>query len=345
MTPGGTQIATNAFEISTGAVAFDAPFGPTVIDIASVLGSLTPQQKAFYDSLPVANDTDSLINDKDDFLKQIIDRGLTPFGYDPVGLNANLPIAQGSIDATLLQGDYVATHTFGWTEFDIDPQTQQLRVITYGIDPYSEAELLANPTAIISGTPQVVSEFVVNPVIDIVEPEPPRVVFGTPGDDNFDTSDPNSPFDGNSDRLFTGSGNDRVDASYAFGRNRIDLGSGDDIVYAGTNNRLIGGKGDDRFYLGGGGNRITGGIGADRFWVTTDDANLPGEANIITDFKIADGDTIGFYNTHFSLADRGNAWDTRQVGNNTIIEVFGQDVAVLQGIRESLLSDATFIFG
>ena len=162
--PGQTQIATNAFEITTGSVAFDAPFGQTVAELGAQVGLVTAQQKAFYDALPVANDADSLLNDKDDFIKQLVDGGLTSLGYDPLGLNNNLPQADGLINAKLLQGDYLATHSFGWTEFDINPLSQKLTVTTYGIKSYTEAELLKNPSAITGLTPSVVSQFEVLPV-------------------------------------------------------------------------------------------------------------------------------------------------------------------------------------
>jgi len=162
--PGQPQIATNAFEITTGSVAFDAPFGQTVAELGAQVGLLTAQQKAFYDALPVANDADSLVNDKDDFIKQLVDGGLTSLGYDPLGLNNNLPQADGLINAKLLQGDYLATHSFGWTEFDINPLSQKLTVTTYGIKNYTEAELLKNPSAITSLIPSVVSQFEVLPV-------------------------------------------------------------------------------------------------------------------------------------------------------------------------------------
>jgi len=67
--PGTPQISLDSFEIVTGAVAYDAPFGPTVIDLAAQVGLLPLAQKAFYDSLPVAGDVDSVPNDKDDFVK------------------------------------------------------------------------------------------------------------------------------------------------------------------------------------------------------------------------------------------------------------------------------------
>jgi phosphodiesterase/alkaline phosphatase D-like protein len=149
LAPFATQIPTGAFEISTGSVAFDAPFGPTVIEIASAAGLITPEQRAFYDSLSRAG--------KDAFIKNLIDAQLTPFGYDLMGLEGS------TIDATLLQGSYLSTHTYGWTEFNIDPQTQQLLVTTYGIDPYTEVQLNANPQSIAGRTPTIVSQFAVNP--------------------------------------------------------------------------------------------------------------------------------------------------------------------------------------
>jgi len=160
--PTGAQIGTNAFDISTGAVAFDAPFGPTVANIAAASGLLSPALLAAYNSLPINNDTDSTVNDKDDFVKDLINQQLTPLGYDRVGLNDNLAAANGLINATLLQGDYVATHTYGWSEFNIDPVTQELKVTTYGVAPYTEAEILANP-GLSDRTPKIVSEFTVRP--------------------------------------------------------------------------------------------------------------------------------------------------------------------------------------
>ncbi|MEM6399590.1 MAG: Ig-like domain-containing protein, partial [Cyanobacteria bacterium P01_D01_bin.116] len=108
-------------------------------------------------------------------------------GYDPVGLNNNLAQAENSIDAELLQGDYVSTHTFGWTEFDIDQETQALTVTTYGIEPYSEEELLENPEAITSREPQIVSQFVVNP--QNLDSTPPTITGTiTPADNDTDVA-------------------------------------------------------------------------------------------------------------------------------------------------------------
>ncbi|WP_198669059.1 ExeM/NucH family extracellular endonuclease [Elioraea thermophila] len=153
--PGGAQIALPSFEITTGSVAFDPPFAPAAIGLARALGLITPAQFALWQSLPIAPDGDSIPNDKDDVFKLIIDQNITPLGYDPVGLNAVLPQARALLEATLLQGDYLAAHTYGWTEFDVDAVTGILTVRTWGIDDYR-----AKPDGSFEA-PRVVSEFTV----------------------------------------------------------------------------------------------------------------------------------------------------------------------------------------
>jgi 3-phytase/alkaline phosphatase D len=280
---GQPQIATNAFEVSTGSVAFDAPFGPTVAQLAVGVGLLTPQQKAFYDSLPVANDADSAPNDRDDFIKSIVNNGLTPLGYDPLGLNDNLAQANGLIKAKLLQGDYVALETYGWTEFNIDAQTQKLTVTTYGIKPYTRAELEANPSLITSRTPAIVSQFEVEANQVVAEAKLVSAV-GTSNDDKLNALN-GAAFDGRSNILFTGAGKDEVDlpinTSFAVGNNRIDTGSGNDIINVSQGDRVFGGDGDDIFEAteGKGGNRMSGGAGNDLFYLGAGDRALGGDGN------------------------------------------------------------------
>lgn len=154
----------SAFEVVTGPVAFfDALLGPSTVNLAASAGVLTPFLKAFYDRLPVEPDTDSIVNDKDDFLKNLVNTQLDVLDYDPIGLNENNAGAEGLIDAELLQGDYLACHTFGWAEFEITPETQELLVTVYGVDAHSETDLLADPNDVINRVPGVVSQFIVNP--------------------------------------------------------------------------------------------------------------------------------------------------------------------------------------
>jgi len=138
LAPGGAQIPTGSFEITTGAIAYDAPFGPTVVGLAAQLGLVSPADYLTYLSLPTAF--------KDLFVQQLVDSQLNQLGYTPVGLQ------NSAVNATLVSGGYVATHVYGWSEFEIAAQTAVLTVTTYGVDP-------ATPTA----TPAVVSSFTVQP--------------------------------------------------------------------------------------------------------------------------------------------------------------------------------------
>ena len=102
---GGPQIATSAIDINTLSVG-DPGFASLVPPFAALLGVIPPEAVDFYNSLPVLPDGDDIANDKDDFVKGILNGVITPFGYDPIGLDDNLPAAAGKINATLLQGDY-----------------------------------------------------------------------------------------------------------------------------------------------------------------------------------------------------------------------------------------------
>ena len=154
----------SAFEVVTGPVAFfDALLGPSTVNLAASAGVLSPFLKGIYDGIPVVPDTDSVVNDKDDFLKSLIDTQLEVLDYDPIGLNENHAGADGLIDAELLQGDYLACHTFGWAEFEIAPETQELLVTVYGVDAHSETDLLIDPNSVINRDPRVISQFMVHP--------------------------------------------------------------------------------------------------------------------------------------------------------------------------------------
>ena len=372
---GQAQIATNAFEISTGSVAFDAPFGPTVAQLALGVGLLTPQQKAFYDSLPVANDADSIANDRDDFIKSIVDGGLTPLGYDPLGLNNNLAQANGLIKAKLLQGDYVALETYGGTEFNIDAQTQKLTVTTYGIKPYTRAELEADPSLITSRVPAIVSQFEVE-ANQVVAEAKLVSAGGSTGNDKL-LAENGSAFDGRSNIVFTGAGVDEVDlttntTSFAVGNNRIDTGSGNDIIYVSQGDRVFGGDGDDIFEAteGKGGNRMSGGAGNDffnlgagdralggdgndQFFVSSGGNNLlsggagadifnivtagtiPSASNTILDFQVGT-DVIG-------LTGSGATFGQLNRSGNTI-SLNGSTLATLTGIDTTSLTASSFVF-
>ncbi len=190
--PGLPQIATGAFEIVMGPAAFfDGRFGPNVVNISAAAGLITPQELAFYNALPVGPDLDDVLDDKDDFVEELLREQTSLFGYDPIGLDDNLPVAEGRIDAELLQGAYVASHGFGWTEFEIDADTGVLTVTAWNIEAYGESDFLADPQEVISRQPEIVAVFTVEPTfpcdgdlngdgtVDVADLNAVLVAFGT----------------------------------------------------------------------------------------------------------------------------------------------------------------------
>ena len=158
MGPGQPQIQTDSIEVITGSVAYDRPFGPTIVDLATGFGLITAPQRAFYDSL-----TPAQAPQREGFIQGIINPTLATIGYNQLSLTTNpLP------NVTLLGGLYTATHTYGWTEFTIDQATQKLNVRTWGIEPYSKAQLDADPAAVTARMPAVVSEFEMTPEVPMV---------------------------------------------------------------------------------------------------------------------------------------------------------------------------------
>lgn len=142
------QQATGAWEISTESAAFDAPFGPTVTAIALRLGLVTPEQKKLYDNLPPGF--------KDVSLLPILNAQITAYNYDLLGLDGS------EIPAKLLSGLWIATQTFGWTEFEIDADGVLL-VTTYGIPYYTQAEMSADPASVSARVPAIMQQFSVQP--------------------------------------------------------------------------------------------------------------------------------------------------------------------------------------
>ncbi len=204
-------------------------------------------------------------------------------------------------------------------------------------------------------------------------------VAGTTGADNL-TAGISKGFDGFNDRVFTGAGNDKIDAPIAgsaTGDNRIDAGSGNDMIYIadadrvfgsagddeldatdakdyrasggagsdifylGTNGRALGGEGNDKFYAGtGGGNILSGGAGVDQFWIAN--GETPKGANTILDFQIGT-DVVGIQ----GLGANATNVVLAQVGADTTIAVGGQTLAILKGIQANSLTPSNpgqFVF-
>jgi serralysin len=181
-------------------------------------------------------------------------------------------------------------------------------------------------------------------------------------------------FDGINDIVFTGAGNDTVDTVIggALARgNRVDTGSGTDVIFVanadrafgqagndifeatdakdyrasggagnddfflGSNGRALGGDGNDRFFAAvGGGNILSGGAGADQFWIYGGEA--PTSSNTVLDFQ-AGTDVIGIQSgAALKFTDLVRTGNTIAIGGNTI--------ATFTGIETSTLTAANFAF-
>ncbi|MBD2295634.1 alkaline phosphatase [Anabaena sphaerica FACHB-251] len=191
-----------------------------------------------------------------------------------------------------------------------------------------------------------------------------QLVSGTTEGDELIAGNDDTNFDGINDTVFTGVGNDEVDAQTATspiaGRNRINTGSGDDTIYVNkgdrafgssgndefdatdvTGYRLSGGAGNDIFYLGANG-RALGGDGDDQFYVQEGGGNLlvggagadqfwianvelPDTANTIVDFQQGI-DVIGV------LGISSDSLTLNVVNGNTEVGLLGQTVAVVNGM-------------
>ncbi|EAM47654.1 Ig-like domain-containing protein [Crocosphaera watsonii WH 8501] len=166
-----------------------------------------------------------------------------------------------------------------------------------------------------------------------VEVEPPPFVpeFGSIDGETIEV-------EGSRKLVFAGGGNDLVDSSVSEGENRIYLQSGDDIAILGQSDRILGGVGDDQFFVtSDGDNTITGGEGRDQFWIATGD--FTDGINTVTDFTIEE-DVIG-------IAGFGIGFDgveLSQVGDDALIGIGGSDFALLLNTNINDLSASDFAF-
>jgi DNA-directed RNA polymerase subunit E'/Rpb7 len=145
--------------------------------------------------------------------------------------------------------------------------------------------------------------------------------------------------EGSNQIVFGGDSDNLIDASInSTGNNRIYSGSGDDTVILGISDRIVGGVGEDKFFvMSGGDNIITGGEGADQFWIAT--AEIPEAANIITDFTSGE-DVLG-------IAGLGIGFDDLSISqqeDNTLIAANNSELAILQGIGMDMLNVDNFAF-
>jgi serralysin len=182
-----------------------------------------------------------------------------------------------------------------------------------------------------------------------------NIIFAGAGKDEIDTAAAGARATGNrvdagsgsdlifiadADRSFGGAGDDEFEASEAKDY-RASGGAGNDTFFLGTNGRALGGDGNDKFFAGsGGGNSLSGGAGVDQFWIAN--GEVPTAANTVLDFQIGT-DVIGISGIGATAA----TLILTQVGADTSIGFGGQSLAVLKGIQAGSLTPSNasqFVF-
>ena len=203
-----------------------------------------------------------------------------------------------------------------------------------------------------------------------------KLIVGTSGVDKLIAGTPEKPFDGINDLVFTGAGNDEVDATTApsaiAGNNRINTGSGADEIFVNNGDRANGGSGDDIFdasevsgyrLSGGKGNdifnlgvsgRAIGGDGDDKFYVGEGGDNLLSGGAGADQFWLLTGDVPETANTVvdftqgtdvLGIAGQGTAVNfasLTRTGNS--IALNGDVFATLNGFDTATLTAADFVF-
>ncbi len=159
---GSPQVPVAAWEIAVGPVAAHPPFGLAMFLTYRELGMVTEEDQAHYASLPIRADADDEPDDRDDYVKALINEQMARFGFNPFGLD-DAAAGEAAIEAQLLEGDYMAGHVYGWTEFEVDAESQALTVTTYGIPAYLAQDMARDGIDMVGQPPEVVSRFVVQP--------------------------------------------------------------------------------------------------------------------------------------------------------------------------------------
>ena len=81
-------------------------------------------------------------------------------GFTPLGLEDSL------INFERVKGGWLVGHTFGWTEFEVAPDTEKLTITTWGIPAYSPDQVASDPDSILALVPEVMSQLIITPQTD-----------------------------------------------------------------------------------------------------------------------------------------------------------------------------------
>lgn len=146
----------------------------------------------------------------------------------------------------------------------------------------------------------------------------------------------------NNARAFGNQGDDQFLVNTGGSNNRFYGGEGNDRFFFSGNNFAVGGDGIDQFFSSiEGGNTLQGGGDPDFFWVAN--GALPNTRNTIRDYRLTE-DIIGFA----GVTEVTNFSDLELIPeeSDTVIRLQqnNQDIAILEGIEFSSLSEDNFLF-
>lgn len=144
----GELIPTHMWEISTGSVAFYPPTGAQLVAGAAEFGLIPGTVFENYQK--------SNLIEKDRLLESLFNSFVLGLqGYEKLGLNNE------EISVTQEVPGWVHGHSFGWTMFEIDADTQALTVTTFGVPAYGAEDLAQSPEAVLGLEPQIMGKFTV----------------------------------------------------------------------------------------------------------------------------------------------------------------------------------------
>jgi len=147
---GGDLIDTSQWEITTGPVAYYPPSGQAAMELINELNVLLPYERDAY------NNGD--IHDKDAVVESVFNRYILL-----TQRLRQLGLEDSSIDYELLTGSWAAGHSFGWTEFDIEAESNILTVTTYGVPSYTADDMSSNPETLLGIQPEIFNQIRINP--------------------------------------------------------------------------------------------------------------------------------------------------------------------------------------
>ncbi|HFD12293.1 MAG TPA: phosphodiesterase [Crenotrichaceae bacterium] len=158
------QISTSAFEVTTGAVAYDPSLGNSIIGLPTIIPGvrMTLEQILTLAGVNNVSEFNALpMVSRNMAMKNFINLQLQQLNYSLLGLQDN-----PNINAHLQAGLPNALFSFGWTRFEIDSETAELIITTFGIEPYTSKDLEKNPAEVINRVPDVVSKLIVTPSLE-----------------------------------------------------------------------------------------------------------------------------------------------------------------------------------